>query len=271
MLAANPWIRDVELSNYGEVFLNREILPMLRYAAERGVAVTIENGTNLNAVPADVLEGLVKHGVRRIVVSIDGATGPTYAKYRVRGSFDRVISNVKKINHWKQYYNAHEPELIWQFVIFGDNEHEIPAAKRLARELRMTFFPKLSWDENRSPVRDPEFVKRETGLDATSRTEFRNRHGAEYLETICAQLWMNPQINWDGTVLGCCRNFWGDFGGNAFKEPVLDAINSEPMQYARDMLTGAAPEREGIPCTTCSIYLQRKASNRWVGVDHRRT
>ncbi len=65
-------------------------------------------------------------------------------------------------------------------------------------------------------------------------------------------------------MLGCCRNFWGDFGANAFKEGLLPAVNSEKMQYARGMLTGSKPEREDIPCTTCEIYLDMKAKQHWL-------
>lgn len=271
LLVSSPWIREVEVSNYGEPLLNPAFVDILKFAAARGVAVTVENGTTLNGASSEVLEALVKYRVRRIVVSIDGASEQTYKQYRIRGSFEAVIANLKKINHWKSYYRCEEPDLIWQFLIFGDNEHEIPEAKRMARELRMSFFPKLSWDETRSPVRDAAFVKRETGLTAVSRTEFRDRAGAEYLDSICTQLWTNPQINWDGAVLGCCRNFWGGFGANAFGESAVDAINSEPMQYARDMLSGTVPERADIPCTTCAVYQQRKTTGRWVRVHTERT
>jgi len=33
---------------------------------------------------------------------------------------------------------------------------------------------------------------------------------------ICHQLWHAPVLNWDGRVMGCCRNFWSDFGGKRF-------------------------------------------------------
>lgn len=38
---------------------------------------------------------------------------------------------------------------------------------------------------------------------------------------------MNPQINWDGKLLGCCLNFWGDFGGNAFEQGLERILTSE--------------------------------------------
>src|SRR5713226_3528461 len=65
-------------------------------------------------------------------------------------------------------------------------------------------------------------------------------------------------------VLGCCRNFWGDFGWNAFIEGLLQSVNSEQMQYARDMLVGKRVARADISCTTCNIYLDMKADGEWL-------
>lgn len=80
----------------------------------------------------------------------------------------------------------------------------------MARELGMDFRLKLSWDPEFSPVRDEEFVKRELGFDAASRAEYKQTRGADYMQHLCLKLWSKPQINWDGKVLGCSRNFWGD-------------------------------------------------------------
>ena len=51
--------------------------------------------------------------------------------------------------------------------MFGHNEHEIPRVRELCAELDMTFNPKISWDDEFSPVRDKAYVLRETGLQAT--------------------------------------------------------------------------------------------------------
>jgi hypothetical protein len=59
-LQANPSVRNIEISNYGEVFLNPEILKILQRAHEKRVTIKIENGANLNHVSDEVLEALVK-------------------------------------------------------------------------------------------------------------------------------------------------------------------------------------------------------------------
>jgi MoaA/NifB/PqqE/SkfB family radical SAM enzyme len=260
----NRAIREIELSNYGEIFLNRDLVPILEYARQKRVAITIDNGANLNHATEEALEAIVRTGVRKLVCSIDGATQETYAIYRVRGDFDRVIGNIETINRFKKKYRSRTPALRWQFVVFGHNEHEIPLARKRAEELGMRFVPKLTWDDEFSPIRDPEYVRRELGLETIDRAGFRQKTGVDYREFICGHLWSSPQINWNGDVLGCGRNFWGTFGANAFREGLGPAVNSERMNYARQMLTGAAPARDDIPCTTCSIYLDRAAARRWV-------
>ncbi len=48
--------------------------------------------------------------------------------------------------------------------------------------------------------------------------ERRTSSDDEYLPA-CFQLWDEPQVNWDGKILGCCVSYWGELGGNAFTEP----------------------------------------------------
>jgi MoaA/NifB/PqqE/SkfB family radical SAM enzyme len=254
LLEANPVVRSVELSNYGEVFLNPELLDILRLADMKGVALSIHNGANLNHLTDEVAEGLVKYRIQEINCSIDGASQETYVQYRKGGNYDRVIENIKRINRFKQSYGSELPRLNWQFIVFGHNEHEIPRAKEMARELGMSIAFKLNWDAKFSPIRNPDRVREQAGLTETSREEHKARRGYDYTQGICTQLWDRPQINWDGKNLGCCRNFWGDFGGNAFTDGLVATVNHEKMKYARAMLMGRKPPRVDIPCSTCGIY-----------------
>jgi MoaA/NifB/PqqE/SkfB family radical SAM enzyme len=262
VLDENPWIAEIELSNYGEIFLNPDLLGIIKYAYKRNVGLTANTGVNLNYVKEDVLEGLVKYKFRNIKCSIDGASDATYKRYRIRGNYEIVIENIKKINLFKKQYRSQYPLLSWQFVIFGHNEHELLIAQKLAKELRMYFYPKLSWDADFSPVRNQEFVR--TKVSAASREEYKKKHGVDLMHQICYQLWDSPQINWDGKVLGCCRNFWGDFGGNVFTDGLFESLNNNKINYARDMLLGRLEARDDIPCATCDIFLHMKTEGKWL-------
>lgn len=264
LIEENQWISQVELSNRGEIFLNPELLEILECAYYHRVRLTADNGVNLNFIDERVLEGLVKYRLQSLTCSIDGASQDTYALYRVGGSFRTVIENIEKINATKAKWQSSVPRLTWQFIVFGHNEHEIALARRMARSLNMQFCLKLSWEPSFSSIQDKELVVQELGFAATSRSEYKELYGIEYLRTICYQLWTAPQINWDGRVLGCCVNFWRDFGGNAFTDGLLACINSEKICYARNMLLGNTSARNDIPCSSCKRYLTLAGHDKWL-------
>ena len=159
----------------------------------------------------------------------------------MRGNYDRVIDNIRRVNHFKRTLGSELPRLSWQFIAFGHNQHEIPVARALAEELGMRFFVKLSWDTDFSPLVDEDAVRTANEQGVASRTEYLEKYGSDYLGSICMQLWKHPQINWDGKVLGCCRNFWGDFGGNAFRDGLLESLSHEKISCAREMLEARNP------------------------------
>ena len=230
-LKLNPGLQAVELSNYGEVFLNPDLVELLRLAYEREVRITLSNGVNMNRVSAEALEALVRYQVHHITCSIDGATQDVYAKYRVGGDLDSVLANLERLLEIRRRLKSDKPYLTWQFVLFEHNRHELERARALASELDMKFVTKSDW---RAP-------KAESNHTFT-------------FHSPCLQLWESPQINWDGRLLGCCVNCWQGFGGNAFESSLSELVNQEPVKYARKMLVGEAEARPEIPCTRCGRY-----------------
>jgi hypothetical protein len=264
LLDRNPQITHVELSNYGEMFLNPRLADLLACAFERKVTVSGTNGVNLNFAREDALEAVVRYKVSGLKCSIDGATQETYARYRVHGNLNRVLGHIDRIREHRAQRRSAFPILYWQFIVFGHNEHEIQAARAMAAERGMEFVPKLSWDANYSPVQNSSLIRIETGLGAASREEYRQQRGSEYTRDICFQLWNAPVLNWNGAMLGCCVNFWSDFGANAFDSGLSEAMATPKLEYARRMLTGEADPRDDIPCTSCGQYSEIRKSGRWL-------
>ena len=264
LLDRNPEIRHVELSNYGEMFLNPQLTEMLAYAFERGVTVSGGNGVNLNNVRAEALEAVVRYRVRTLTCSIDGATQQTYSKYRVNGNLERVLENIDRIREHRRKARSAFPVLTWQFVVFGHNEDELAAAREMAAKRGMSFLPRLSWDNTLSPVRQPELVRIETGLGAADRDEYLQEKGSGYTRDICYQLWNQPVLNWDGRVNGCCVNYWQPFPVNAFDAGLEGAANHPDLAYARAMLSGKAEPRADIPCTRCHHFEEIRQAANWI-------
>ena len=264
VLEANQDLVAIELSNCGEMFLNPAMPEILRLCHARKVAVSAANGVNLNTASPEALEAVVRFGMRLMSVSIDGASQESYARYRVGGQFDAVITNIVRINAHKRRLGSKFPVLRWQFIVFGHNEHEIAAARAMADALGMQFALKLSWDDDFSPVHDAASVRQVMPEGVINRAEFAAKTGKPYAAPICHQLWDTPQVSWDGKMLGCSRNVWADFGANAFTDGLLAAVNSERMAYARQMLLARAPPRADVPCTTCELYRAMQTSGRYL-------
>jgi len=263
----HPWITRIEISNWGEALLNPYFIKILKCAYEKSITITINNGINFNSASDNVFEAIVKYNVKSITCSIDGASQESYSKYRIKGNFNKVIANIRKLNEYKIKFDCHEPVLTWQYVIFGHNEHEIGKARTMAADLGMKFKLKLSWDDlyvsTFSPIIDKEIIKRETGLEVSTRKEYEEKYGINYAAGCCLNLWKSPNINFDGKLLGCCINYW-DYFDNVFEKGLDYCLKSERYQYTKEMLMGLKPERKDIPCINCNVYLSRKSHGSYV-------
>lgn len=131
----------------------------------------------------------------------------------------------------------------------------------MADELGMEFELRLNCDPAFSPVRDEALVRKEVG--AASREEYRRMNGVDYAYSACFQLWDAPQINWDGTMVGCCLNIFTDYG-NVFSDGLLTVLNSDKIQYAREMVSGEKPPGPDIYCASCPLYLDLSSSGKWM-------
>lgn len=251
----NKEIREIELSNWGEVFLNPELKEILQYAYTKHVDIYMGNGVNFNQVSDEMIETLVQTQVRFINISIDGTSQEIYSMYRRRGNLDTVMKNIRKLNAYKEKYHSDFPRLQWQYIIFNHNEHQVSEAKEMARMLHMDIFFKLQHDEGYIP-QNRKLLAEVTGLRQFSIEEYWKENKETY-DLSCTQLYDGPQINWDGTLLGCCRVFDKDFGGvNVFEVGLKKALSSKKFVETKKALLGdTSIQLDGEnPCGQCVIY-----------------
>jgi MoaA/NifB/PqqE/SkfB family radical SAM enzyme len=264
LLDRNPQIKKLELAGKGELFLNERLPEMLRYAHERNVATSMGAGANLNSVSDETLKSLVLCQTERLRCAVDGVTQQTYGQYRLGGNLRKVIGNIQKINAFKEHYRSAKPQLVFQFVVFRHNQHEIPRAALLAKMLKMDFFLRVNYSPCFSALSAEQKAWLNNKIGYVSREDYLNKTGNHFLRNVCYHLWRDPQIRWDGAILGCACNNFGTFPGNVFKEDLVHCINSEPMSYARDMLMGRKPPHEDIPCVRCDAYKSIARLGNWI-------
>ncbi|MDR0230713.1 MAG: radical SAM protein [Dysgonamonadaceae bacterium] len=257
----NAFVKEIELSNQGEIFLNPDLLEIIKYSHSKKINLSAYNGVNFNTVSDEVLEALVKYQFHGITVAIDGASQEIYSWYRRNGDFNKVIDNVKKLNEYKEKYNSSHPLVYWQYVVLESNqtESEIREAKKMAKELNceISFIKDL---EGFIPD-DIEMIERETKLCYENKELRQSLSDKRVLA--CIQLWKVPQINYDGRLFGCCFNLDKDFGLNIFELGLEKSLNSKIIKNTKKMLTGGKICEES-PCKDCWLYKKIANENNFI-------
>jgi MoaA/NifB/PqqE/SkfB family radical SAM enzyme len=232
------FLEEILLSNYGEIFLNKEIFKIIRYAKEKKRKISAD--TNLNYFNEKMAKELVKSKMNKLIISIDGATNKSYVKYRVGGNFNNIILNIKRINKFKKKYNSKYPELIWKFVLFNHNKHEVDKAKKIAERLNMKFRLAENWNPSYSRIseKDKKIITDKEPITGNLPNDKKN---------YCYQLWEFPTINYNGNLLGCCVPFQEDYNfGNVFEKGFFKAYNCKKIREARKIILKNKSKNNGM-------------------------
>lgn len=261
----NPQVKRIELSNYGEIFLNPELVSIMKYAHEKGVRLTAYNGVNFNSVSDEQLKALVDYEFGGMTVSIDGASNETYVKYRVGGNFEHVIDNIRRLIAYKKEKGTKYPIIFWKYIIMQHNELEVVKAKQMAKELGIPIKFSLDWDKSYKPTH-VDYLKRETGLTSLTRGAFEEENKESWFgEGMCNNMILAPQINWDGRLLGCCSYSTGDYGVNVFEVGLKKALRSKLYVKSKNCLLKIHPKEHvygDSPCFACHVRRVREKHGR---------
>jgi MoaA/NifB/PqqE/SkfB family radical SAM enzyme len=250
-----PYVFAINLCNWGEPLLNPDICRIIKFAKSFNTVVGLS--TNLNSLTDDKAQEIVASGIDILVVSLDGDSQESYAKYRVGGDFGKVMDNLKKLLSLRK--DGKHPLLVWQFLVNRHNESEIEKAKERAGQLGMLFMPSPMRTSMGKELLQPlyERVKdveewlplnpRYNRYNYTIRPETRTR------QITCNWLWKAMVINWDGSVSPCCGVFekkW-DFDACYSAEgknlTIREVWNSPRYRLARKLVSAHMKKSKNLP------------------------
>lgn len=117
--------------NYGEPLLNPWLPDMLRVSQGYGVSSSLSTNLSLRFD----IERFVAASPDYVILSIDGTTQSTYARYRRRGDLGLVLRNVADLVEMKRSMGLSRPYLVWRMLTFEHNLHEVDDAIRMGEEL----------------------------------------------------------------------------------------------------------------------------------------
>ncbi|NQT89930.1 MAG: radical SAM protein [Candidatus Omnitrophica bacterium] len=145
----------------GEPFLRSDLFDLVGYAKGLGLnTVIVTNGVLLTE---ENISRCFKNGADWLSISIDSASKENFSKIRGVDVLDRIISNVKTLNHMKKSQGQETPRLVTVCTIMDDNIHELMDVVGLCRELgiaRIIFQPVVANNIDQTQRQDlaPGFV-----------------------------------------------------------------------------------------------------------------
>jgi len=215
----SPNLSYLTLYFQGEPFLNKDFLPMVAYANKKDVYTA--TSSNAHYFTPENAKKTVESGLSKVIISIDGITPETYKKYRIGGDLDKVLSGTQELIKQKKEAKSSTPHIVWQFIVFGHNEHELEEVKKMANEFGV--------DE--LAIKTAQIYDFANGNDLLPEDENYSRYvkdGDSFkiknkLLNHCWRMWQGCVITWDGLIAPCCfdkdaEHRMGDLKEKSFKE-----------------------------------------------------
>lgn len=232
----------------GEPFLNKDFLKYVRYAADKNIYVS--TSSNGHYFKDDVARKTVESGLSRLIVSIDGVTQESYSKYRIGGNLDEVIAGTKRILEWKKKLGSHTPHVIWQFIVFKHNEHELPEVRRLSAELGVDELA-IKTAQVYGYENDNDFIPQNEELSRYKKADDNHYIIKNKFENHCWRMWRASVITWDGWVVPCCFDKDATHKmGNVTEQPFKVVWNSKESRSFRASVLKSRSQIE--MCTNCT-------------------
>lgn len=253
---AGEYLCEVDLYNWGEPFLNKDLSKMIRYAKNAGIKVSLN--ANLNLLKEEWMHEIVEAQLDQLTVSIDGASQETYSKYRIGGNFDIVLNNLKKLIEVRKQHKSKYPHITWQFLVMSHNEEEIEKCKKMAHEIGVdeVYLRPMRCDMGTellmSDQEKVESIKNWLpSQEKYSRYNYKTKQKKNPLAKCLFQT-TTMVVNPNGSVSPCCGVYdekW-DFG-NALKDGVFRVWNNETYVAARKAVLDKDTSNPDLICTHC--------------------
>jgi len=232
----------ITLSHMGEPFLHRNFLDMVVYARSQGFIVL--GISNMN-VCFDAKE-LVKSGISKLNVSIDGITQGVYEKYRVAGSLKLALSNIRKIADAKILLKSKTPIISFRYMYFSHNKHEdLQDIRKVAREC----------GANELKIVKPFIIGKEdtkyldqdnSNYEVDSDGYFRVKYD---IPNRCRAIWDEMVIDFNGEVEICCFDKLQKIIGNVKQDKIMKIWKGKKLNNFRGAIL---KDRKSIDaCSIC--------------------
>lgn len=249
------YLFQLTLYNWGEPLLNKKLPDFIKRAQAREIYTEIHSNLSL-PLSDQFIEDLLVSGLGSLSASIDGFSQETYATYRRGGTFELARGNLERFVKTRDRLGL-KTEIIWNFLVFSFNEHEIPAVREYCKNIGIIFNQREAFITN--PDWLPSYRKHEDKrqapqvIPAESVQESRSTKPAPPPQkkkrdlSPCAWHYNYSVINSDGSVSPCCAPWEQRFDFGVVRpgqENFADIWNNDLYRRSRGAFAGT--EVEGL-------------------------
>jgi radical SAM protein with 4Fe4S-binding SPASM domain len=245
-------VRQLDFSHRGDPTMNPNLVSMIEYASSRGLKTDMyTNGMLLDRYAHE----LVRSGLTRIRIDLDGASQESYGQFRIGGDFERVRSNVELLVEEREKAGSDSSlRIILICVVTVFNEHEIPAIREMAEALGVDrlLFKAAAINYGTKYYRDEDEQK---GI-APKNPEFRRAGRKE--DFVCPFLRRGAILH-NGDLLVCTCDFEGKLClGNILEEGSFEKVffSSQAEKVRRSILDETEPLCQSCPVSGENHYLE---------------
>jgi radical SAM protein with 4Fe4S-binding SPASM domain len=248
ILQAEKELTWLHLYFQGEPFLNPRFSEMVRFADSKGIFTS--TSTNAHFLNDKQVKVVLDSGLKQLIVSMDGVTQDVYEQYRIGGDLLRVQDGLKRLLVARQESGKNFPRIVLQFLVTGQNEHQLPALKSWAKEMRVDELQLKTaqiYDfENGSGLIPNDLKYSRYVPDSSGQWRLKKR-----VENKCWRMWQGAVVTWDGKVVPCCFDKDARFVMGELGEQTLASVwTSDSYFDFRSQLLGNRSQIE--ICRNCS-------------------
>lgn len=256
-----PFVKDIALQGLGEPTLNRQLPEMISICSTRSISTTfVTNGLLLSK---SLSENLVRSGLKKLIVSVDGGSEDTFREIR-GGNLGKVIGNLKGFIAVKDRIGFETPYVQVMMVGMKANINEIPSIIDTIKEagvrhivvkgINTSFDGKLDREilngKDSQMLLDYKAMALQFGvmidISVSAESDFLSKR------IRCRWPWIRAYITVAGEVTPCCHIIDNKYIklGNLFEEPFETIWNGRNYSDFRS----SVKNKTSLLCKNCPDY-----------------
>lgn len=201
VLQSKDYLSWMHLYFQGEPFLNPRFLEMVKFADQHKIFTS--TSTNAHFLTEETVKGILESGMKQLIVSMDGISQEIYQQYRIGGSLEKVKNGLELLISEREKSGQKFPRVVLQFLVTGQNEHQIPELKKWAAAMNVDEL-QLKTTQIYNFEDGSDLIPSDLNYSRYIPTENGKWKLKKKIENKCWRMWQGAVLTWDGKMVPCC-------------------------------------------------------------------